>query len=99
MLGYFYNFYKSAQDKRSPIGRKFAKSGHPGREQKNGFKLFLRVLFSLSDHHTGLLGFGLNDNCITKSRNGRQTFFAKKYVRNDIFCKYKIFRVGVSLLT
>jgi hypothetical protein len=28
-LGYFGNFYKTAQSKRSLIGRKFAQSGHP----------------------------------------------------------------------
>jgi hypothetical protein len=28
-MGYFCNFQKTAQSKQSPIGRKFAQSGHP----------------------------------------------------------------------
>jgi hypothetical protein len=29
ILGYFCNFYETAQSNRSPVGRKFAQSGHP----------------------------------------------------------------------
>jgi hypothetical protein len=31
-VGYFCNFNKTAQNKKSPIGRKFAQSGHPDNE-------------------------------------------------------------------
>jgi hypothetical protein len=44
-LGYFSNFYKNVQSKRSPIGRNFAQSGHPD------FQLTTQIIAHVVNQH------------------------------------------------
>jgi hypothetical protein len=42
-MRYFCNFQTTAQSKQSPIGRKFAQSGHPVRVKKHSLSLAQKV--------------------------------------------------------
>jgi hypothetical protein len=71
-VGYFYNFQKIAQSKQSPIGRKFAQSGHPGLRHSAGAAL------ELTSSEPALTDFGIEFPAKTLSKRDKINGFPQQ---------------------